>query len=286
MVIDVHTHLHPPKLFAAIRRWFANNPGWQLAEPTEPRVVADTLRKFGVERFVFSSYAHRPGMARELNAWLTKTAQEIDFYGLPLFTVHLDDPDYVKDAELALAAGCIGLKIHEDVQVCEVNDKRFEPIYSLLAEHNGFVLAHIGPIPWKRVSQQGLARVISVLRKQPELKFLVAHMGSPDSRDYLSLLGEFPGLYLDTTMAFARVTTGYVALDVDEVEAHADRIVYGSDYPTTPYPYGKELDIFRNMNLTSASLEAILKGNAQTLMAPFMASVGRRLSANVEDPSK
>lgn len=272
MVIDVHTHLHPPKLFAAIRKWFRDNPGWQLDHPTEPSAVAETLRENGVERFVFSSYAHRTGMARELNAWLIEAARSIDFYGLPLFTVHLDDPDYLEDATIALASGCIGLKIHEDVQALLVNDQRFYPVYSLLREHDAFVLAHIGPIPWKNVPEKGIARVKAVLRKYPDLKFLVAHMGAPDTRSYLPLLPEFPGLHLDTTMAFSKVTADYLALNADELEAHSSRIVYGSDYPTVPYPYGRELAQFRRMNLTSSTLEAILQDNAARLIAPFLAS--------------
>src|SRR3979409_2772485 len=75
-VIDVHTHLHPPKLFAAIRRWFAERSPWVLNHPTEPREVARTLHEHGVERFAFCSYAHKPGIARDLNGWLCATARD------------------------------------------------------------------------------------------------------------------------------------------------------------------------------------------------------------------
>jgi hypothetical protein len=211
-------------------------------------------------------------MARELNSWLIQTAQDLDFYGLPLFTVHLDDPNYVEDASIALESGCIGIKIHEDVQKLAVNDERFAPIYSLLIEHNAFVLAHIGPIPWTLVPEKGLERVKAVLQKHPELKLLVAHMGAPDTRSYLPLLAEYPGLHLDTTMAFSKVASDHWALNPDEIEAHSGRIVYGSDYPTIPYPYGRELAQFRNMNLTPPALEAILHGNAGRLIEPFIAS--------------
>src|ERR1700691_2889240 len=69
-MIDVHVHLHPPRLFAAIRRWFAERSPWVIEHPTDPQIVAERLRGYGVERFVFCSYAHKPGMAAELNAWL------------------------------------------------------------------------------------------------------------------------------------------------------------------------------------------------------------------------
>ncbi|NKB16145.1 MAG: hypothetical protein HC774_03395 [Sphingomonadales bacterium] len=47
-----------------------------------------------MERFVFFSYAHKPGLARELNAWLHETTRRLPA-GLPLGTVHPGDPDVV-----------------------------------------------------------------------------------------------------------------------------------------------------------------------------------------------
>ena len=35
-LIDVHVHLHPPRLYAAIRRWFAERTDWKIDHPTEP----------------------------------------------------------------------------------------------------------------------------------------------------------------------------------------------------------------------------------------------------------
>jgi hypothetical protein len=93
-------------LFAAIRRWFAENSRWTIEHDTEPAAVAATLRALGVERFVFCSYAHKTGMARELNAWLAQTARDLDRYGVPLATVHLDDPDPLGDARTAFDDGC------------------------------------------------------------------------------------------------------------------------------------------------------------------------------------
>ena len=66
--IDIHTHLHPAWLWAAIRRWFAGRPGWDFQYGTEPEWVARFLAEQDVERFVFFSSAHKAGLARELNA--------------------------------------------------------------------------------------------------------------------------------------------------------------------------------------------------------------------------
>ena len=99
--IDVHTHLHPEWLSAAIRRWFVGRPGWDFRYGTEPEWVARFLAEQDVERFVFFSYAHKPGLARELNAWLHETARRLPA-GLPLGTLHPGDPDVLDVAREAL----------------------------------------------------------------------------------------------------------------------------------------------------------------------------------------
>jgi predicted TIM-barrel fold metal-dependent hydrolase len=274
-MIDLHTHLHPPRLFRAIRRWFAEHSDWDVgSQPSEPAEVAAVLRAAGVERFIFCSYAHKTGMARELNAWLAQTSRELAGYGLPLATVHPDDTAYLEDLALALDDGCIGLKIHEDVQRLAVDDPRFDPVYDELARRGRFVLAHVGPIPWAYPRHTGLARVESVLAKHPTLNFVVAHFGAPDSNDYLELMDRAPRLYLDTTMFFAAKSpmAGTAHFDLAAMATHAGRVVYGTDYPNIPFPYASEQHALEKLGLAPDALRAILHDNAAALIAAALAA--------------
>jgi predicted TIM-barrel fold metal-dependent hydrolase len=269
-MIDAHTHLHPPRLFAAIRRWFAERSDWDLrAQPTEPADVAATLRAAGVERFVFCSYAHKAGMARELNAWLAQTARDLDGFGVPLATVHPEDPEPLADLRAALDDGCVGLKLHEDVQRVAIDDERLRPIFDELARRGAFVLAHVGPIPWAYPPNDGLARVRRVLEAHPALNVVVAHMGAPDTRGYFDLMARYPRLHLDTTMVFAGGghLHGDATIDAALLAAHAGRIVYGTDYPNVPYPYERERDGLAAYRLAEAAMRAILHDNAARLLS-------------------
>jgi predicted TIM-barrel fold metal-dependent hydrolase len=269
-MIDVHTHLHPPRLFAAIRRWFEERGAWGLDHPTEPHAVAAALRAAGVSRFVFCSYAHKTGMAQSLNAWLAQTSRDLDRYGLPLGTVHLDDLDPSADMRAALDDGCIGLKIHEDVQALAIDDPRFDPIYDVLAERAGFVLAHIGPIPWAHDTRNGPQRVAAVLDRHPDLRFVVAHLGVPDTRSYFALAPRYPNLFIDTTMAIA---PSYIHSDATaaEIEAASGAIVYGSDYPNVPYAYADDHRAIAALGLSPGALAAIYTENARRL-SPHLAT--------------
>ena len=267
-MIDIHTHLHPPRLFAAIRRWFAANSSWDIAaQPQEPAEVAAVLRSAGVERFVFCSYAHRPGMARELNAWLVQTARTLGGYGVPLATIHPDDPTRLDDLRTALDAGCAGLKLHEDVQRVACDDERLDPIYDELAARNRFLLVHVGPIPWVYKKREGCARVKHVLERHPSLAIVVAHFGVPDTLEYFDLMPTHRNLYLDTTMVFAPsspMRTNVAA--VDAIEANAERVLYGTDFPNIPHDYLAESRGLESLGLRASTLRAVLHDNAARLL--------------------
>jgi len=240
-MLDVHTHLHPPRLFAAIRRWFAERSSWRIDHPTD-----------------------KTGIARELNAWLAQTARDLDGYGLPLATVHLDDPAAADDMRAALDDGCIGLKIHEDVQGLAVDDPRFDRIYAQIAEREGFVLAHIGPIPWRRDTRDGPRRVAATLARHPRLRLVVAHLGVPDTLAYFGLTAQYPNLFIDTTMALVWPDLRTTATTAD-IEAASGAIVYGSDFPNTPFSYADERAAIEALGLSAPAVRAILSENARRL---------------------
>jgi len=265
-MIDVHTHLHPPRLFAAIRRWFAERSPWPLAhQPTEPHAVARVMREHGVEKFVFCSYAHKTGMARELNGWLAQTARELGPGAFALGTVHLDDPDPAGDLRAALADGCIGLKVHENVQRLQLDDPRFDPVLAEVAAAEGFVLVHVGAIPWSLETNDGPRRVAEVLARHPALRVVVAHFGVPDSARYLAHAAGEPRLFLDTTMVFAQASPMHAALDRDAIARGSGQILYGTDWPNIPHPYDSELHGLRALGLDPAALRAITSENARRL---------------------
>src|SRR6266540_714150 len=138
--IDIHTHLHPDWLARAIRRWFAERSNWKLEYPSDPEWVAAFLEERGVERFVFFSYAHKLGIAREINAWLHATARRLPA-GIALGTLHPDDSDMLETAERALDEyGFPGFKFHINVQRFYPDDPRVLPVYERLLARGRFLL--------------------------------------------------------------------------------------------------------------------------------------------------
>ena len=262
--IDVHVHLHPERLARAISEVFARE-GWHAAHAWEPRDVAETLAAHGVARFCFFSYAHKPGIARALNAWIADTAKALPA-GIPVGTVHAGDADVVAVADEAMDAGLAGFKFHLSVQRFRADDTRLMPFYERVAERERFLIVHAGTMPY-RDAFTGLDGFRGVMRRFPRLRVIVAHLGAFDTEGFLAMTEEFPNLYLDTTMALTPLSDRYLGGDADAIPTewllrYQDRIMLGSDFPLIPYAYEEERSFVARRSLPDAVARKILHDNA------------------------
>jgi predicted TIM-barrel fold metal-dependent hydrolase len=241
--IDVHVHLHPPRLAEAIQRHFARE-GWVAAHPFEPEAVAEALAARGVERFCFFSYAHKPGMARSLNRWVADTAARLPA-AVALGTLHPEEADVEAVAEEATTGlGLRGFKFHHSVQRFAVDDARLFGVYARAEAAGHVLMLHVGTMPY-RDAFTGVAGFRRVLASFPRLTAIVAHMGAFESSEFLALLDAHPNLYVDTTMAMTPQATRWVGAQPDSISdallvRYQDRILFGSDFPLIPYDYADE----------------------------------------------
>ncbi len=263
--IDVHVHLHPPRLARAIERWFAETR-WVNAHPFEPEAVAATLAARGVGRFCFFSYAHRPGMARALNRWAAETGARLPG-AIPLGTLHPDDGDVAAVADEAVGAlGLRGFKFHCSVQRFSVDDPRLFPVYERAEAEGHLFVLHAGTMPY-RDAFTGAAPLARLLARFPRLRACVAHMGCFDHEAVLALTERHPHLYVDTTMALAPAAGRYVGSDARAIAdatllRYQDRILFGSDFPLLPYDYDEERRWAWDRGLPDAVRRKIFAGNA------------------------
>ena len=240
--VDAHVHLHPPRLARAIERWFAER-GWVSAHPSEPAAVADALQARGVRRFCFFSYAHRPGMARNLNRWLAGQVVRLP-EAIALGTLHPDDPDVDAVASEATDLGLRGFKFHHSVQRFHVDDERLFGVYERAEAAGHVFVLHVGTMPY-RDAFTGVERFAKLMARFPRLRVCVAHMGAFQTAEFLALLARYPHVYVDTTMAMSPLATPYVGADPAAVSDRdllrwQDRVLFGSDFPLIPYDYDEE----------------------------------------------
>lgn len=263
--VDVHVHLHPERLARAITEVFARD-GWHPLHAWAPEQVAETLAAHGVERFCFFSYAHKPGIARSLNAWIAQTARKLPG-GIPVGTVHAGDADVLAITNEAIDdLGLAGFKFHLSVQRFRADDARLMPFYARVAERGRFLIVHAGTMPY-RDAYTGLAGFRAVMDRFPSLRVIVAHMGAFDTEGFLAMTEEFSNLYLDTTMALTPYATPFVGIDPTTIPTelilrYQDRIMLGSDFPLIPYAYEEERRFVEARALPESAARKILHDNA------------------------
>jgi hypothetical protein len=270
-VIDAHTHLFPDELFAALWRWFDSN-AWPIRYQLSSVEAATFLLDRGVEHTVALIYPHKPGMAQMLNGFMAGVmAKHSGVWGLgSVMPGEPGDRDIVRRA--LGEQGLCGVKIHCHVQSLSPDDARLDVVYEEAARAGKPVLIHAGSGPslgGYGTDPGALCRpelMADALGRHPDTTVVVPHLGADHIEIYLGMLAEFPNLHLDNTMAVA----GYFGPDParELFERHADRILFGSDFPNIPYAWDRELKRVLAMELTDATLDSILWKNAEALYAP------------------
>ncbi len=143
-----------------------------------------------------------------------------------------------------LSAGAQIVKVHVQVGAFDPREPVLDEVWGVLADAGTPIVVHAGsgPVGNEYTGPGGLAKV---LRQHPSLAVIVAHMGAPEYAEFLVLAEQYDAVRLDTTMVFteffddasARFPTELLPRLVDL----QPKVLFGSDFPTIPYPYGEAL---------------------------------------------
>lgn len=267
-VWDAHIHLFPDSFYAALHRWFDAH-AWQIQFRGGAEQVLDQLAAAGTQRSVALVFAHKPGVARLLNGWLGELARAHPQV-VPVGTVFPGEPDADQVVREAIGLhGLRGIKLHCHVMKQPIDSPPILQILKQCRDMGVPAVVHAGKEPASAaygVDTRQLCdvqRTRAVLRALPGLQLVVPHAGADEYDAYLDLLADEPGLYLDTAMACAE----YFADQPNwpRLEQHADRILYGTDFPIVPYAVDRELEVLaRNLQSDEAFVQ-ITRGTAQRL---------------------
>ena len=270
-LVDVHTHFMPPNVLAKVWAFFDSGRAgagqdWPIVyrRPEAERLAL--LRAFGVRRFSALLYPHKPGMAAWLNAWAAGfAARTPDALHSATFFPEPGAGAYVAEA---VGAGARLFKAHLQVGGYDPRDPRLDPVWGMLAEARVPVVVHCGSGP-RPGPYTGPGPISGVLARHPRLTLIIAHLGAPEYGEFLDLTLRYPGVHLDTTMAFTdflqRLAPFPAALR-PRLAAAVDRILLGSDFPNIPYRYLHQLQALARLELSPEWLRAVCHDNAVRLL--------------------
>ena len=261
-IIDVHAHVFPQNVFDKVWAYFDNHH-WPIYYRTGEAERTAALETH-TERYTTLCYAHKPGMAAWLNDYALAYAAAHP-KAIAMGTFHPDDADAADYVTAGIKRGFRGFKMHLEVQKFNPADARLQRIYDIAAEAGSVLVVHTAgrprPGPWT-----GPEHFERMLKMAPRVPMVVAHLGSEDFPLYLTYAQDFP-LSFDTAMVgvdwanFGKLDETLQSL----VRKHADRIVFGSDFPNIPYPWEHQVETVRSWGLTTEQEDAVFYGNAASL---------------------
>lgn len=270
---DIHIHVMPPRVMAAVWRYFDSagpllGREWPIRYRGTDEERLQYLRSQGVGLFAGLSYAHKPQMAQFLTEWSLAYAAEIPeavatgtFYPEPGVT------DYVV---AAIESGCQVFKLHLQVGDFDPRDPVLADAWDALAASGVPVIVHAGggPVPGRFTGPEPIAEVLA---QHPGVHMIIAHCGSPQEREFVDLALHHESVGLDTTMVDTGFMSDVHSFDRSTLPGLAElgltgRVYYGTDFPNIPYRYDHQLEVLLRWDLGDDWLRAVLWGNAVRLL--------------------
>ena len=250
-VVDAHVHLFPDHLFKSIWQWF-DQYGWPIRYRLKSTEIVEFLLAHGISRIVGLHYAHRAGVARELNGYMSALCRRYpQLTGMA--TVFPGEKNTDQILAEAFDAGLAGVKLHCHVQCFDMLGDAMHEIYRICQAADKPITMHVGrepkspAYPCDPYELCSAERLEQVLAEYPDLRICVPHLGADEFDAYQRMIAQYENLWLDTTMALADyLSFGNIP---DLATMRANRLMYGSDFPNLPYAWDREIQRVLRLNL-------------------------------------
>ena len=264
-LFDLHVHFLPPRIQAAVWAQFDQagpkiGREWPITYRGSVEERVAQLSAMRVRRFGTLPYAHKAGIAEFLNDYAFGFADEFpEALRCATFYPEGDAAAYVGRR---IAAGVELFKVHVQVGEFDVRDPLLDDVWSVLEESGTPIVLHAGSGPVGN-AYTGPTPVRAVLERHPRLALVMAHSGAPEFAEFIAMAEDFERVTLDTTMVFTDFFDELGGAFPEELlpryEAlgQSGKVLFGSDFPTIPYPYAHQLESLERLGFGSAWLRTV-----------------------------
>lgn len=265
-VFDVHTHTYPD----AISRKACENLGkfynfdvLGKGTYTDLEAQAKSNNVGGYLLFSVATNSHQVEKVNSSIAELVKLSRSHGFKTYGFAGMYQDYPDFEGEINRAVSIGLCGVKLHPDIQMVNINDKRLYPLYEIMESRGLPIYFHMGDDrPEYRYSEAD--KLIAVLRDFPHLSVVAAHLGGYKAwDDAVPKLAGHENIRYDTSSSLWAMSPERASRIISKLGS--ENVMFGTDYPVVNTH--EELERFFKLSLTDKERENILWNNAMDFLS-------------------
>ena len=258
--VDFHVHAFPDALAATTVPYLEQKGSVRAALDGTVSSLLASMDSAAIAKSVVCSIATRPKQFRAILDWSNSIRSERI---IPFPSFHPASPQALEEITEIHRQDFQGIKLHPYYQDFFLDEPRLLPVFERISELGLILVMHTGfDIGFPRQPRVDPAKIASLLRQLPELKFIATHLGS--WQQWQEVQEELVGTNVYFDIAFSleylpREMARKIILDHP-----ADRVVFGSDSPWAAQQ--NTIELLRSLELGTAREAQILGGNAEKLL--------------------
>ena len=224
-VVDVHAHIYPDKIAAKATHSIGDFYILPTFGEGSGQHLIDITAESPITHFLVHSVAVKPGTVESINTFIAnQCAMHPEFTGFA--SMNQDYEDMEAEINRAISLGLKGVKIHPDIQKCNVDDPRFMKLFEII-EGRIPATIHTGDY---RYDYSHPRRLRKVLKTFPNLVVDAAHMGGWSVYDIgFDWLHDLENCYVDTSSSLLMVGQRHLRELANMYGT--ERVMFGTDYP-------------------------------------------------------
>lgn len=264
MIIDIHTHIFPPKLAPHAIGALEKSAGAHAFLNGTKEDLLRSMKESGVDCCVNMPIASRPDQVHSINNFAIDINNHGKATGLYSFgACHPLNPDMAEELKRLKDNGIKGIKLHPDFQELFLDSPEMIKAMELASELGLIILIHCGMDPsFPNLHRSTPQRLSNILPKLPNAKIIAAHMGGYDYLNQVEELLVGKDVYIDTSFSIGKFDNEQI---IRILKNHRpDRILFGTDSPWDDQK--NAIELFSALDLPPQLKENILWKNSASLL--------------------
>ena len=280
MIIDMHTHIFPEKISAAVVEKLSLTSRTPAFTDGTLRGLRKSMDEAQINLSVILPVATNPKQVEKINSSAAELNEK--FFGAGIFSFGCIHPDFANCREELSRVknhGLKGIKIHPVYQDTNLDDVKFLRILDRAAELDLIVVTHAGlDIGFPGVVKCSPQMIRNVVEEVGEFKFVAAHMGGWKNWHEVAEILSGTKIFLDTAFSTEKIIPRrdfhWAEEDLKLLDAAqftelvklfgAEKILFGTDNPWTSQKISRKF--IENLPLDTDDKNKILGLNAKKLL--------------------